>query len=258
MVLVFDIETVPDVVTGRVLYNLHGLSDEDTAKAMFSLRRNKVGHDFLPHHLQKIIAISLVMARPDGSVKIWSLGEEHSEESELIQRFFHGLDSYIPTIVSWNGSGFDLPVLHYRALLHNIQAPNYWELGECKQEFRWNNYLNRFHTRHLDLMDVLAGYQNKAFAPLDEIATMLGFPGKMGMDGSRVWSEYLKGNLVGIRNYCETDVLNTYCVYLRFEQMRGILSRETYQAHLQMLSKSLSEAPEPHLQDFALNLISFS
>ncbi len=251
MVLVFDIETVPDLVAGRALYDLDGLSDEDTAKALFALRRSKVGHDFLPHHLQKIIAISLVLARADGSVKVWSLGEEDSDEAELIQRFFHGLNQYIPILVSWNGSGFDLPVLHYRALLHGIEAASYWEIGETKQEFRWNNYLNRFHNRHLDLMDVLAGYQNKAFAPLDEIANMLGFPGKMGMHGAQVWPEYLQGNLKNIRNYCETDVLNTYCVYLRFELMRGTLTREAYQHRLQTLQHMLTQSAQTHLNEFA-------
>ncbi len=254
MILVFDIETVPDVVTCRMLHNLDGLSDEDTAKAMFALRRSQVGHEFLPHHLQKIVAISLVLAREDSSVKVWSLGNEQSSEAELIQRFFHGLDHLKPTLVSWNGGGFDLPVLHYRALLHGISAPTYWENGESKADFRWNNYLNRFHNRHLDLMDVLAGYQNKAYAPLDEIANMLGFPGKMGMHGSQVWSEYLQGNISAIRDYCETDVLNTYCVYLRFERMRGNLSTESYQDCLESLKHMLKETAQPHLNQFAQHM----
>jgi 3'-5' exonuclease len=248
-VLVFDIETIPDVEAGRKLYNLDGLSDADTAQALFALRRKKTGRAFLPHHLQKIVAISLVM-QENSRVRVWSLGDETSTEAELIERFFAGLEKHTPMLVSWNGSGFDLPVLHYRALLHNIQAPRYWEVGEQHQAFRWNNYLNRFHYRHLDLMDVLAAYQNKAFAPLDEIASMLGFPGKMGMSGAHVWDEYLNGNLAGIRDYCETDVLNTYCVYLRFETMRGILSTEAYLDAIQNLSDMLKTEKKPHLTAF--------
>jgi 3'-5' exonuclease len=248
-VLVFDIETIPDVEAGRKLYNLEGLSDADTAAALFALRRKKTGRAFLPHHLQKIAAISLVM-QENSRVRVWSLGDETSTEAELIERFFAGLEKHTPTLVSWNGSGFDLPVLHYRALVHNIQAPRYWEMGEQHQAFRWNNYLNRFHYRHLDLMDVLAAYQNKAFAPLDEIASMLGFPGKMGMSGARVWDEYLSGNLAGIRDYCETDVLNTYCVYLRFETMRGTLSTEAYLDAIQQLSDMLKSEQKPHLTAF--------
>ncbi len=251
---VFDIETIPDVVAGRTLYHLDGLSDEDTATAMFAIRRAKVGHDFLPHYLQKVIAISLVMVH-GSQLKVWSLGDENSDEKELITRFFKGIDKHVPTLVSWNGSGFDLPVLHYRALLHGISAPTYWEAGEHQQPFKWNNYLNRFHYRHLDLMDVLAGYQNKAVAPLDAIATMLGFPGKMGMSGDKVWGEYLAGNIKGIRDYCETDVLNTYCVYLRFEQMRGMIHLAEYESALNQLKQVLSEDKgKPHLNEFLNHL----
>lgn len=254
-ILVFDIETIPDVEAGRKLYNLDGLSDEDVGSAMFALRRAKVGNDFLPHYLQKVIAISLVMSH-GSQLKVWSLGDEQSDEKEIIQRFFTGIDKHTPTLVSWNGSGFDLPVLHYRALLHGISAPTYWESGENQQAFRWNNYLNRFHYRHLDLMDVLAGYQNKAFAPLDDIASMLGFPGKMGMSGAKVWGEYQAGNLNGIRNYCETDVLNTYCVYLRFELMRGIINPTEYDQALQRLRQYLEEEHDkPHLSEFLSQMV---
>ena len=249
-ILVFDIETIPDIESGRKLYDLHGLSDEDTAQAMFALRRAKVGHDFLPLHLQKIVAISLVMISST-TLKVWSLGDEQSDEKDLIQRFFTGIEKHTPTLVSWNGSGFDLPVLHYRALLHKISAPTYWEIGDQQQAFRWTNYLNRFHYRHLDLMDVIAGYQNKAFAPLDEIATLLGYPGKMGMSGSKVWDEYVAGHLKGIRDYCETDVLNTYCVFLRFELMRGVLSEQECEQSLDKLrSYLMQEQDKPHLKEF--------
>lgn len=253
-ILVFDIETIPDVDAGRKLYNLDDLSDKDVAQCMFSLRRAKTGTDFLPHYLQKIVAISIVLAKSN-TLKVWSLGDEHANEQELISRFFSGIEKHLPTLVSWNGSGFDLPVLHYRALLHGITAPAYWEIGESQQSFRWNNYLNRFHYRHLDLMDVLAAYQNKAFAPLDDISTMLGFPGKMGMSGSKVWENYQLGQLKQIRDYCETDVLNTYCVYLRFELMRGLLKPDEYDCKLTNLQEYLqSESDKHHFQEFLAHM----
>lgn len=253
-VLVFDIETVPDVASGRKLYNLEGLSDAETASAMFAIKRAKSGNDFLAHHLQKIVAISLVLSK-GSQLKVWSLGDENASEKELISRFFSGIDKNIPVLVSWNGCGFDLPVLHYRALMHGISAPTYWEAGENQQSFRWNNYLSRFHARHLDLMDVLAGYQNKAFAPLDEIATLLGFPGKMGMSGAHVWEAWLNGQLKSIRDYCETDVLNTWCVYQRFELLRGNLNPEEYHKSIDCLKEYLqSEQGKPHLQAFSDNI----
>jgi predicted PolB exonuclease-like 3'-5' exonuclease len=248
-VLVFDIETIPDIASGKKLYKLDGLNDQEVVDALSALRRSKVGNTFLPHYLQKIIAISLVISNHN-TLRVWSLGDESATEEELIQRFFNGVDKYKPTLVSWNGSGFDLPTLHYRALYHGIAAPTYWENGDSEQGFRYNNYLNRFHYRHLDLMDVLAGYQNKAFAPLDEIASMLGFPGKMGMDGSKVWQAYHAGEIASIRNYCETDVLNTYCVYLRFELMRGVLDLNQYQKEIERLKSYLAEEEKSHLTEF--------
>ncbi|HBB6897858.1 TPA: 3'-5' exonuclease [Legionella pneumophila] len=254
-ILVFDIETIPDIESGRKLFALDGLSDEDTACAMFALRREKAGNDFLPHYLQKICAISVVISHGN-QIKVWSLGDENSDEKELITRFFAGIDKHTPTLVSWNGSGFDLPVLHYRSLYHSISAPTYWETGENQQTFKWNNYLSRFHYRHIDLMDVLAGYQNRAFAPLDDISTMLGFPGKMGMSGSKVWEQYQAGQLKEIRDYCETDVLNTYCVYLRFELMRGAISQEGYDRNITQLKNYLgAEKDKIHLQEFLKKMI---
>lgn len=250
-VLVFDIETVPDVESARRLHGLEGLNDSDTAEALFALRRAKTGNDFLPHYLQKIVAISLVLATGK-QLKVWSLGDINADEKDLISRFYSGIDRYTPTLVSWNGAGFDLPVLHYRALLNGVAAPTYWEAGDNVSGFRYNNYLNRYHYRHLDLMDVLSAYQTRASAPLDDIATMLGFPGKMGMSGSKVWEHYQAGNLEGIRNYCETDVLNTYGVYLRFEQMRGVLSTEEYTRATEQLRECLTAeaSNRPHLGEF--------
>lgn len=251
-VLVFDIETIPDVEAGRKLHDLEGLSDDETAQALFALRRAKTGNDFLPHYLQKICAISLVMSQGH-QLKVWSLGDEGADEKELITRFFAGIDKHTPTLVSWNGSGFDLPVLHYRALLHGVAAPTYWEMGENQQGFRWNNYLSRFHYRHMDLMDLISGYQNRAVAPLDDISTLLGFPGKMGMSGSKVWDQYSQGAIKNIRDYCETDVLNTYCVYLRFELMRGIINQEEYNVAIEGLKTYLgSQKEKSHLQAFLM------
>jgi predicted PolB exonuclease-like 3'-5' exonuclease len=178
------------------------------------------------------------------------LGDPDAPESELISRFYDGIEKFTPQLVSWNGSGFDLPVLHYRALLHGVAAPRYWETGDDDTSFRWNNYLSRYHWRHTDLMDVIAAYQPRAFAPLDEVATMLGFPGKMGMSGSKVWESYLQDGIVDIRNYCETDVLNTYLIYLRFEQVRGRLTPRSYVQECQKVREALVKEDKSHLNEF--------
>ncbi len=250
-VFVFDIETVPDVDGARRLWDITTLDDADVAKLMFSKRLQDSGgrSDFIRHHLQKIVAISAVL-RSDNRLSVWSLGDVDAGEAELIERFFEGIERFSPVLVSWNGGGFDLPVLHYRALIHGIAAPRYWETGADDPSFRYNNYLGRFHWRHIDLMDVIAGYQGRAAAPLDEIATLLGFPGKMGMSGKLVWDRYLDGDVAAIRDYCETDVLNTYLVYLRFEMMRGHLLAERYAEELARVRTFLRDAGEAHFQEF--------
>lgn len=248
-VFVYDIETIPDVESGRRLLGLFNEPDEVVLAAMLTQAKEASGTTFVKYHLQKIVAISAVLRLGD-QVKVWSLGSEQSTEAELIQRFFAGIDKYIPTLVSWNGTGFDLPVLHYRALLHGIPATRYWDSGEQDSSFKYNNYLNRYHMRHLDLMDTLAAYQPKAYARLDDIAKMLGFPGKMGIDGSEVLAHHQRGELKTIRDYCETDVLNTYLIFLRFELMRGHFTPSQYENEIILTKTMLHDSDEPHLQAF--------
>ncbi len=249
-VLVFDIETVPDA---EGLRKLHGLGPDisvaEVAEMAFQKRRQASGSDFLPLHVQRVVAISCVLRDRD-SFRVWSLGSLDDGEGELIRRFFEGIEKYTPQLVSWNGGGFDLPVLHYRAMIHGLQAPRYWDMGEDDRDFKWNNYISRYHTRHLDLMDLLALYQGRANAPLDEIAQLCGFPGKLGMDGSKVWGAFQEGELAAIRNYCETDVVNTYLVFLRFQLMRGALTREAYQAECDLVRDTLSKSSEAHWREF--------
>jgi len=249
-VLVFDIETIPDIATGRRLYELEGLNDADVGKIMYHKRREETGDsEFLRHHLHRVVAISVALRHAD-QFRVWSLGDEKSDEADILRRFYDGIEKYSPTLVTWNGGGFDLPVLHYRSLVHGIAAPRYWDSGELDREFKWNNYLNRFHSRHTDLMDVLAGYQTRASAPLDDIAQMLGFPGKLGMHGSKVWDAYQAGKLEEIRNYCETDVLNTYLVYLRFELIRGNLDQPGYDREVLRARDYLKTENKPHWRAF--------
>lgn len=247
--LIFDIETVPDTQLGNRLHGFEGLSDTEVAEALYAMRLQETGSDFLPLYLHRVVAISAVLRRGE-RVTVWSLGEPDSPEAELIGRFFEGVERYRPTLVSWNGSGFDLPVLHYRALRHGVQAPTYWETGDNDREFRYNNYISRYHQRHTDLMDLISAYQPRARAPLDAVATMLGFPGKMGMSGARVWESFQAGDIDGIRNYCETDVLNTYLVYLRFQHMRGELDDADLDREFALLQDYLGTNEAAHLQAF--------
>lgn len=253
-VLVFDIETIPDVAGFRRLNDLPGeLSDDEVAELAFQQRRAKTGNDFLQLHLQRIVTISCVLRTSDG-LKVWSLSEPEQGEGEIIQRFFDGIEKFTPQIVSWNGSGFDLPVLHYRGMLHGVSAPRYWDLGDGdyadSRDFKWNNYISRYHTRHLDLMDLLALYNARANAPLDDLAKLFGFPGKLGMDGGKVWEAWQGGKIAEIRDYCETDVINTYLVYNRFRRLRGELTAAEEVAEGEFIKAQLARIGAPHWQQF--------
>jgi predicted PolB exonuclease-like 3'-5' exonuclease len=247
--LVFDIETVPDVAFGRRLYDLGELPDEQVAKAMFARRRQDRGGDFLPLEQQRVVAISCALRKADGFT-LWSVGEPAASEGELVQRFFDGIAKFTPDLVSWNGSGFDLPVLNYRALLWGVQAPRFWETGEGETEFRYNNYLQRYHWRHTDLMDVLSGFSSRNRVSLANMACLLKLPGKLGFGGDQVWEAYQRGDTLGIRHYCETDVLNTYLIYLRFEQLRGRLTGAGYREEIERVRAYLRASTEAHLAQF--------
>ena len=250
-ILVFDIETIPDAEgVRRVMSFGPELSDASVVEFALQRRRQATGNDFLPPHLHRVVAISCALRERDG-VRVWSLGSHADSESDIVQRFFDGIEKYTPQLVSWNGSGFDLPVLHYRAMLHGIPGCCYWDLGDNNKEFRYNNYLGRFHSRHTDLMDVIAGYQNRAWAPLDEMARLCGLPGKLGMDGSQVWAAWSRGELAAIRDYCETDVANTYLLFQRFQLIRGVLTPEEHQREVAIFRAFLEAQAAPHWREFA-------
>ncbi|MBU0601710.1 MAG: 3'-5' exonuclease [Gammaproteobacteria bacterium] len=253
-VLVFDIESIPDIAGIRSLNNLPDeLSDAEVAEFAFQQRRAAVGHDFLPLHLQRVVVISCAL-RDARSLRVWSLSEPENGEGQIIQRFYEGIEKLTPQIVSWNGAGFDLPVLHYRGLIHGVSAPRYWEMGEGDgpdaREFKWNNYISRYHSRHLDLMDLLALYQGRGNAPLDDLAKLIGFPGKLGMDGSAVWAAWQRGEAAQIRDYCETDVMNTYLVFQRFQLLRGVVDRAGFDAEMAFVREWLGAQPGAHWQEF--------
>jgi len=234
-ILAFDIETVPDCAGLRRLYDLpESLADAEVAEVAFQRRRAQSGNDFLPPHLQRVIVISCVLRDADG-VRVFSIGEPERDERAAIQKFFDGVEKLTPQLVSWNGGGFDLPVLQLRGLIHGVAAARYWEQGDGDKDFRYNSYLGRYHARHCDLMDLMGLYQPRNNAPLDEVAQLAGLPGKIGLSGGAVWREYLAGGIARIRAYCETDCANTYLLWLRYQRMRGGHSEEQHAAECALL-----------------------
>ena len=236
------------------LRRIHGIadsvSDDEVAEQAFERRRAQTGgSDFLQVHLHRVLVISCVM-RDAEQIRIWSIGAPLEDERATIQRFYEGIERYVPQLVSWNGGGFDLPALNYRALANGVSAPRFWEWGDEDRDFRYNNYVNRYHTRHLDLMDVLAMYQPRNNAPLDEVARLAGFPGKIGMEGGAVWKQFRAGEVQRIRDYCEADCANTYLLYLRFLQLRGVYTPERYRSECALLRAFLEKQKGGHWREF--------
>ncbi len=256
-VLVFDIESIPDMAGWRRLHGLpEGLDPGASDAELFAhWKAQRAAHgqsDFMPLYLQRVLCISCVFRNAEG-LRVHSFVDRDGEsEAKVVQTFFNAIEKHSPQLVSWNGSGFDLPVLHYRGLQHGVVADHYWDMGEGDREFKWNNYIGRYHLRHLDLMDLLAKYTPRANAPLDALAKLCGFPGKLGMDGGQVYDQYLAGQTEDVRRYCETDVMNTYLLYCRFQKMRGGFTEAEYAQEIDFVRESLHAlAPtEPHWQEY--------
>jgi 3'-5' exonuclease len=252
-VLVFDIESIPDIAGLRQLRSdPEHTGDEGVYNAWREERAGEGKSDFMPLHLQRVLVISCVFRNAEGLRVHSFVDRDNASEGKVIQSFFSAVEKHAPQLVSWNGGGFDLPVLHYRGLRHGVVANKYWDMGEDDREFKFNNYIGRYHMRHLDLMDLLALYQPKNNAPLDAMAKLCGFPGKLGMDGSQVYAAYLEGKIEEIRRYCETDVMNTYLLYCRFQRMRGGFTEAEYEQEIAFVKNSLAALPpaEAHWQEY--------
>ena len=256
-VLVFDIETIPDVAGLRTLRQMDPDTDDAGVYAAEMAERKERGKgDFMPLYLQRILVISCVFRNADG-MRIHSIvdrgSDGASQEGRVVQSFFNLVERHEPQLVSWNGGGFDLPVLHYRGMRHGVVASKYWDMGQdpgSDREYRYNNYIGRYHTRHLDLMDLLAMYQGRANAPLDAMAKICGFPGKLGMDGSQVYAAFLDGKRDEIAQYCETDVMNTYLLYCRFQKMRGGFTEGEYDREIAYVRETLGAIDAPHWKQY--------
>ena len=127
------------MVSGRTALDLDGIDDLNVVRPMSHRRRQKTGlSEFLALHDHRIVALGVAPDEGDG-FRVWSLGDKNSTEKELLERFISGVEKHNPTLVSWNASGFDLPVIHYRALYNSVVSKRYWETGDANKEFRWTN-----------------------------------------------------------------------------------------------------------------------
>jgi predicted PolB exonuclease-like 3'-5' exonuclease len=216
-IIVWDIETVPDL-KGFAAANGYEAKNEDEVRAA-------MGDKFPKHVYHSIICIgALVAHREDGRWMVSALGAPHvgeRPEKALISSFVDRIAELSPQLVTFNGSSFDLPVLRYRALVHGVAAPG----------LSARPYFNRYTEDAVDLCDVLSSFNSQSRVTLHELCRVMGLPGKPdGISGADVERYHREGRIREIAEYCESDVVNTYRVWLRHELFRGRLSAPEFEA----------------------------
>jgi len=204
----------------------------------------------------KPVAISFVEANitRDGPyeryeiVKCRSGGTSASNEQDLLAGFWQYFGRLAPRIVTWNGKGYDLPVLQYRAFMYGIPMHQLFRAGT-----KWETYKQRYAGQwHCDLMLEMSDYGNRSNMGMDAIASAMGLPGKIGGHGSEVQGMYDAGELEKIRAYCECDVLNLYALYIRWAYVTGLTDLEGHNLAMDGLSQYLSAKSHstPHFAEF--------
>lgn len=232
MICVFDIETIPDEPLIRHAYGIEETGIAACQKAM-ELQREKTGSDFLPVPFHQVVAIAAVIADEFGNfIKVGNFPKEatNPDEAQLLQSFLSFLDHSKPKLVSFNGRSFDLPVMLIRALRYRLSCPAYFETNDPSANLsKWENYRQRYSEQfHVDLLDSLGNYGAARGLKLDDLCVMSGIPGKFDVSGDQVLDLHYAGEQDKIREYCESDVLNTYCLYLRYEILKGTLTERDY------------------------------
>lgn len=253
-VIVFDIETIPDV---EACSNLLGVTPQTLLEQRHLLKQYHLEvtngrNEFLRQPFHQVVAISVVLltasyhdkTRQYSFKKVGTFCKDKEyQESLLIASFFDYIQKHSPVLVSFNGKGFDLPVLKYRAMKYGISCTKFYEDAR-KYQYRYNIEWN------CDLLDVLSDFGSSARIKLNEVCAILGFPGKVGIDGSKVTPMFDKGQLLEIQNYCETDVINTTLVFLRYKLHIGEISRQSYNQTITEIMDFLDNSNEDYLQEF--------
>jgi predicted PolB exonuclease-like 3'-5' exonuclease len=254
--LVFDIETRVDKELVKEVYDPeNSLTLEqayDTARDQI-LERSGQQSDFFPIPFHIPIAISTLQADENYRIRaLGSIGIDRFSEMDLVARFWQMFES-VQTLVTFNGRGFDLPVLETRALKHGIALPRYFAAGQTKSTYRGSRYSDAYH---IDLCDFLSNF-GAAFRrnSLNVLAKLIGLPGKYSIAGEDVEYLYRQGRLKEINQYCMTDVLQTYLLFLRVELLRGRLDSTGYQeavtaAREDLMQRASGAGTENFLLDF--------
>lgn len=274
MICVFDIETIPDTHLLRAKFDFEeNLNEKEVCERAFKEQKEKSGSEFLPIPFHRIISISSVMSDEFGRfIKVGNFGRKAKEEflqevknadslslelldsyeCGLLRDFWEFFNKKQPKLVSFNGRGFDMIALSLRAMRYNIDASGFFEqINPQFNKTKWENYRQRYSEQfHTDLLDSLGGFGAVRGLNLDTLCQMSGLVGKYDMDGAQVYEcffeskENLQNGLERIESYCQSDVINTYWLYLKYLITKGELLLPDYAEILSDLAQKLPKEQE--------------
>lgn len=238
-----DIESIPDF---DLISKITDIDAEDHAAIVKWLQEGKEYNQTFKPIYNQVIECSIATYENE-EFEIISLSTPNADTNDNEEGILDGFTDVVNgsdpnhRVFTWNGEGFDFPVMRMRAMKYGTPLLNYWNTEDTR---KWNGYFNRYQTLHTDLKDILAGYYQGRAASLNETSLMCGLPGKIGVGGDKVLPMYLQGDLEAIRQYCEIDALLTFLLGLRFLQTQGIPKRhysERYYAVLDYLDASVNQ-----------------
>lgn len=220
--LAFDIETIPDPDIGRRVYAFGG-TDAEVIAAMVDKRRVETnGRTDYPHSpFHKVACVCATIVR-DSSVEMRSFAGD--DERANIEGFHRLVAELGPRLISWNGEGFDVPVLRYRAMKRGIQAPGFYD------------------TEHVDVMQELSSHGATPHAGLANVARMLDLPGKSFLDKT-VWEHWLAGESGQVTEYCKVDTVLTLLVFAAHAFHMATIDRPALDALVASVRAAMSREP---------------
>ena len=249
--LIFDIEAVADGdLVSRIRYPQDGLSAVEAVARYRAELLADTGKDVLPTTF--MLPISVAIAKVDAQYKLLdlvTLDAPQYRPAVITRLFWQGWNHYQrPTLVSFNGRGYDLPVLELAAFRYGYSVPAWFNVDARTYEQARNRYNA---DAHLDLYDLLSNFgAGRMVGGLNLLANLIGKPGKTGVDGSKVQDMYYAGELGPINDYCRCDVLDTYFVFLRTRVLLGKLTLEA-EHNLVQSAKTLLEREATSIPAYA-------
>lgn len=239
-----DIETFPDIELARALDD--DLNNKTDQEVISWIGENKGREGFPKQLFHRVISQSWGVWSDTGFkiVRLGTMTDTGRDEQSIITDFATALamrgGATRCKMYTFNGKGFDLPVICQRAMRYGIDLSYYWDQGSKQKDTKWNNYVNRYQEAHTDLCDVLAHY-GSGKPGLNDLAVFCGLPGKIGVGGSSVAEEFLAGNYEDIDNYCDVDVLITFLLGMKFSVTQGI-ARSDFQQSIRDVRAFLRKA----------------